>query len=59
MAVDIGTPSGTTITFSHPIYRWLNTNAGRYGWLNPDGARRGGRGPTEAWHWEYYGTTPR
>ncbi|GEB45730.1 hypothetical protein MTE01_16750 [Microbacterium testaceum] len=59
MAIDIGEPiSGAAIGYDSATYLWLTLNAGRYGWAHPDWAQPGGRGPHEAWHWEYYGTAP-
>ncbi|WP_424937773.1 MULTISPECIES: M15 family metallopeptidase [Bacteria] len=58
MAVDIGDTSHYVINYSHPIYTWLVANAGKYGWVHPPWARPDGTGPHEAWHWEYWGTTP-
>lgn len=55
MAVDIGDRNHYRLSFSDPIYLWLKANAGRYGYAHPDWAEPGGRGPDEAWHWEYYG----
>jgi hypothetical protein len=58
LAIDIGDRGHTVIGYGHAIYAWLKANAGRYGWVHPDWAEPGGRGPHEAWHWEFYGTTP-
>lgn len=55
MAVDIGDPSHMVIGYDDAIYAWLKANAGRYGWKHPDWAEPDGRGPHEAWHWEYWG----
>lgn len=56
MAVDVGDRSHYVISYSHPIYAWLVSNAGRFGWVHPAWARPDGAGPHEAWHWEYWGT---
>jgi hypothetical protein len=55
LAIDIGDQSHYTIGYSDPIYLWLQANAGNYGWAHPDWAEPDGRGPHEAWHWEYRG----
>lgn len=38
--------------FGSPVYKWLETNAHKYGYVNPPWAKPGGSKP-EAWHWEY------
>lgn len=55
LAVDVGTQSHQTISYSSATYRWLKANAGRYGWVHPPEMEPGGGGPQEAWHWEFYG----
>jgi len=40
--------------FNTPTYRWLASNAHRFGWINPDWAKQNGRNP-EPWHWEFWG----
>src|SRR5699024_12395447 len=35
-------------------WSWLKANAPVYGFDNPAWARRGGSGPYEPWHWEYF-----
>lgn len=56
LAIDIGDQNHITIGYDSAIYAWLKANAGTYGWMHPDWAEEGGRGPHEAWHWEYQGT---
>lgn len=53
LAVDLG-----IFSFDGPDYTWMAANAGRFGWRNPDWALPGGRGPTESWHWEFWGVAP-
>jgi cell wall-associated NlpC family hydrolase len=36
-------------------YRWMQSNAGRFGWLHPTWADPG-NGREEPWHWEYAST---
>ncbi|MDZ5146361.1 M15 family metallopeptidase [Microbacterium testaceum] len=55
MAIDFGTPSHNSIAFGDPTFEWLKKNAAAYGWVHPPWAEPGGSGPTEAWHWEYWG----
>ncbi len=55
LAIDVGDRNHYRIGFNSPIYHWLKANAPRYGWVHPDWAEPGGRGPDEAWHWEFWG----
>lgn len=55
VAVDVANTSRVQIGFSHAIYFWLKSNAGRFGWAHPAWAEPNGSNP-EAWHWEYTGT---
>lgn len=55
LAIDIGDRSHRVIGYNHPTYLWLKANAARFGWAQPDWAEIGGRGPDEAWHWEFWG----
>lgn len=55
LAIDVGDRNHYRLGFSHPIYLWLKANAPLYGWVHPDWAEPGGRGPDEAWHWEFWG----
>lgn len=52
LAVDVG-----IFSFYGLEYAWMDQNAPRFGWRNPDWARPGGRGPTESWHWEFWGVS--
>lgn len=56
LAIDIGDRSHRVISYNSLTYAWLKTNANTYGWIHPDWAEPNGRGPHEAWHWEYQGT---
>lgn len=40
--------------FGTAEYRWMVTNAGRFGWIHPTWADPG-NGREEPWHWEYAG----
>ena len=41
-------------TYSGAEGAWLGKNAAAYGWANPAWAHKGGSGPFEPWHWEYF-----
>lgn len=56
IAIDVGTPSHARISYSDSTYAWLKANAAQYGWVHPAWAEPDGRGPHEAWHWEYTGS---
>lgn len=51
VAVDLGCGAER---FGSSTYRWLKSNAGRFGWVHPAWAEPGGALP-EPWHWEYVG----
>lgn len=55
LAIDVGTRSHARIAYNDATYAWLQANAGRFGWKQPAWAVQGGRGPHEAWHWEFFG----
>ena len=40
--------------FDTQEYKWLLANAWRWGWGHPAYAQRGGSGPVEPWHWEFF-----
>lgn len=50
LAVDLG----GGVSKGGERYKWMRENAPRFGWDNPQWARRGGSGPYEPWHWEYF-----
>lgn len=49
--------SGAALSYSSAEYVWLKANAGTYGWYHPAYMEPNGKGPHEAWHWEFGGLT--
>ena len=43
------------MTFTSTGYRWLKSNAARFGWNHPGWAEPGGGPCPEPWHWEWVG----
>lgn len=52
LAVDLG---GGINSFGTPQYEWMKNHGPAYGWQHPAWAEPGGSGPTEPWHWEFWG----
>lgn len=57
MAIDMhyfeqGRKEPKSLNYSSEEYRWLNSNAIKFGWENPQWASQGGS-KEEPWHWEW------
>lgn len=54
IAVDLADTNRVQLSFNHPIYQWLKTNARQFGYVHPAWAEPGSSRP-EPWHWEFNG----
>jgi len=55
LAVDFGDQSHSRLAAGSDEFNWLVANAGKYGFKQPSWALKGGAGPYEPWHWEFWG----